>query len=67
MLLLLLLSHFSRVQLYATPQMAAHRLPIPGILQARTLEWVAISFSRELSQPRDQTWVSCIAGRLLIV
>ena len=29
--------------------------PIPGILQARTLEWVAISFSRESSWPRDQT------------
>ena len=26
---------------------------VHGILQARTLEWVAISFSRESSQPRD--------------
>ena len=34
-----------------------------GILQARILEWVAISFSRGSSQPRDQTRVSCIAGR----
>ena len=33
-----------------------------GILQARILEWVAISFSRGSSQPTDQTWVSCIAG-----
>ena len=33
------------------------------ILQARILEWVAISFSRGSSQPRDQTKVSCIAGR----
>ena len=41
----LLLSHFSRVRLCATPQTAAHQAPIPGILQARTLEWVAISFS----------------------
>ena len=32
-----------------------------GILQARILEWAAISFSRRASQPRDQTWVSCIA------
>ena len=31
-----------------------------GILQARTLEWVAISFSRGSSWPRDQTWVPCI-------
>ena len=34
-----------------------------GILQARTLEWFAISFSRGSSQPRDQTRVSCIAGK----
>ena len=34
-----------------------------GILQARMLEWVAIPFSRGSSQPRDWTWVSCIAGR----
>ena len=32
--------------------------PIPGSLQARTLEWVAISFSRGSSRCRDQTWVS---------
>ena len=37
--------------------------PVHGILQARILEWVAISFSRGSSQPRDQTQVSCIAGR----
>ena len=36
---------------------------VHGILQARILEWVAISFSRASSQPRDQTQVSCIAGR----
>ena len=36
---------------------------IHGILQARILEWVAISFSRGSSQPRDQTQVSCVAGR----
>ena len=34
-----------------------------GILQARILEWVAILFSRESLQPRDQTQVSHIAGR----
>ena len=33
------------------------------ILQARILEWVAISFSRGSSRLRDQTQVSCIAGR----
>ena len=44
-LLLLLLNRFSRVGLCATPEMAAYQAPIPGILQARTLEWVVISFS----------------------
>ena len=34
------------------------------ILQARILECVAISFSRGSSQPRDQTQVTRIAGRL---
>ena len=36
---------------------------IHGILQARVLEWVAISFSRGSSQPRDRTLVSHIVGR----
>ena len=34
-----------------------------GTFQARTLEWVAISLSRGPPQPRDQTQVSCMAGR----
>ena len=38
-----------------------------GILQARILEWVAISFSRGSSQPRDQTQVSSVAGRFFTV
>ena len=33
-----------------------------GILQARILEWVAISFSRGSSQPRESTGASCIAS-----
>ena len=48
LVLLLLLSRFSHVWLCATPETAAHQAPpslVPGILQARTLEWVAISFS----------------------
>ena len=36
---------------------------VHGILQARILEWVAVPFSRESSQPRDRTQVSCIADR----
>ena len=34
-----------------------------GILQARVLEWVAMSFSRGSSRPRDQSCISCLAGR----
>ena len=35
---------------------------VHGILQAKTLEWVAFPFSRGSSQPRDQIQVSCFAG-----
>ena len=38
---------------YSLPGSSVH-----GILQARILEWVAISFSRGLSQPRD--WTPCL-------
>ena len=38
-----------------------------GILQARILERVAISFSRGSSQPRDRTQVSCTAGRFFTI
>ena len=40
---------------------------VHGVLQARTLEWVAISFSRGSSQPRDWTQISCIAGRFFTI
>ena len=40
---------------------------IHGILQARVLEWVAISFSRRSSWPSDLTQVSQIAGRRFTV
>ena len=36
---------------------------VHGILQARILGWVAISFSKGSSQSRDQTQDSCIAGK----
>ena len=39
------------------------RSSVHGILQARILGWVAISFSRGSSQPRDRTQASHIAGR----
>ena len=40
---------------------------VQGILQARVLEWVAISFSRGYSRPRDRTHISCIAGGFFTV
>ena len=43
---------------YSLPGFSIH-----GIFQARVLEWVAISFFRGSSWPRDQTWVSLIVGR----
>ena len=45
LLLLLLLSRFSRVRLCDPRDGSPPGSPVPGILQARTLEWVAISFS----------------------
>ena len=42
-------------------------LSVNGNSPARILEWVAIPFSRRSSLPRDQTWVSCIAGRFFII
>ena len=45
MLLLLLPSHVSRVRLCDPIDSSPPGSPVPGILQARTLEWVAISFS----------------------
>ena len=38
-----------------------------GILQARILEWVATPLSKGSSRPKDQTWVSCVAGKFFTV
>ena len=56
----------SRVQLFC--KLMDCSLPgsyVHEILQATTLEWVAISFSRGSSRPRDGTHVSCI-GRWIL-
>jgi len=42
---------------YSLPGSSIH-----GIFPASILEWVAIFSSRESSQPRDQTYISCITG-----
>ena len=47
------------------PTVWPHGYTVHGILQARIQEWVAVSFSRGSSQPRDWTQVPCIAGEFL--
>ena len=55
---------FSHVQPFAPSWTVAYQdPPSMGIFQARFLEWIAISFSRGSSQPRDQTRVSLIVDR----
>ena len=52
----------SRVRLFVTLWMVAHQAPLSrGILQARTLEWVAMHFSWRSSQPRNPTCVSYVS------
>ena len=38
---------------------------VPGILQARILEWIAMPSSRGFSQPKDGTCISCIGRQVL--
>ena len=40
---------------------------VHGILQARIVEWVAMPSSRRSSWPRNQTKVSCVAGRFFTI
>ena len=63
-----MLSHFSPVQLFATPWTVACQAPLSmGILQVRRLEWVPMPFSRGSSQLRDETQVSCFTGRFFTI
>ena len=57
----------SRIWLFMSPWTVPTRLPCHGILQARILERVAISSSRESSWRRDRTCVSCVAGRFFTI
>ena len=54
----------------ASDSLQPHRLypsgsSVLGILQARILEWVAVSNSRGSSQLRDRTRVSCVSRQIL--
>ena len=54
----------SRVQLHCDPMDLTYQAPLSMVFSRQEiLEWVAISFSRGSSQPRDWTRVSCITGR----
>ena len=46
-----------------SPTLQADSLPAEPQGNPRILEWVAYSFSSKSSRPRNQTGVSCIAGR----
>ena len=49
---------------FRTPWTVSHQAPLSvGFSRQEYCEWAAISFSRGSSQPRDQTWVSHIAGK----
>ena len=56
----------SCVWLFSTPWMSPSACSVHGISQTRILEWVAISYPKGSSQPRDQTHLSsgsCVAGQ----
>ena len=62
----MLLSHFSRVRLCATPETAAHQAPLPGILQAGVLEWGCHALLQGIFPTQGvNTCVSCI-GRWVL-
>ena len=55
---------FSCVRLFNSVDCRPPVSSVHEISQARTLEWVAISFSRGSSHPRDQTHISCIGRQI---
>ena len=56
----------SHIQLFMTPWTVARQAPLSlGFLRQEYLEWFAISSSRESSQFRDGTHISCIGRQIL--
>ena len=56
----------SHVWLFCAPWTVTHQAPMSmGLSRQKILEWVAISFSRGSSQPRDWTHVFCIGRQIL--
>ena len=60
-----MLSHFSHIRLCDPVDCSPSGYSVHGILQVRTLEWIAMLSPGGSSRPRDQTcisYVSCVAG-----
>ena len=57
----------SHVQLCNPMDCSPSGSSVHGIFQARILEWETILFSRGSSRFRDQTQVSCVAGRFFTI
>ena len=55
------------IQLFEILRTVACQAPLSEISQAKILEWVTIPFSKGSSQPRDQTHIPYVAGRVLTV
>ena len=59
LLLLLLLSHFSRVQLCVTPQTAAHQAP-PSLGFSRQEHWSGLPFPSPMHESESEVAQSCL-------
>ena len=57
-----MLGCFSHASLRSPMDCSLPGSSVSGIFQAGILKWIAISFSRGSSRPRDRTCVSCSAG-----
>ena len=63
LLLLLLLSHFSRVQLCATPQTAAHQAP-PSLGFSRQEHWSGLPFPSPMHESEKWKWSRSVVSIL---
>ena len=66
LLLLLLLSHFSRVQLCATPQTAAHQAP-PSLGFSRQEHWSGLPFPSPLNESEKWKWSRLLRSRVRLL
>ena len=64
---LIVVQLITRVRLSESMDCSPPGSSVHGILLAGILEWVAIRFCRGSSWPRDQTMVSCTAGKFFTV